>query len=64
MGYGVEPVVSDLRQLEYMNFLERNFSKLPLLYETINTFRVVIFVLIIISGLLGETWVVLGVFLP
>lgn len=33
------------------NFLDRNFSKLPLLYETINTFRIVIFfffVLIII----------------
>ena len=64
MVYRAGPNVSDSRQLEDMNFLDRNFSKLPLLYETINTFRVIIFVLIIISGLLGETWVVLGLFLP
>lgn len=31
--------MSDLHQLEDMNFLERNFSKLPLLYETINKFH-------------------------
>lgn len=34
VDYRVGPVVSDLRQLEDMNFLDRNFSKLPLLYKT------------------------------
>ena len=39
MVYRAGPNVSDSRQLEDMNFLDRNFSKLPLLYETINMFH-------------------------
>ena len=39
VGYRAGPVVSDLRLLEGMNFLDRNFSKLLLLYETINKFH-------------------------
>ena len=60
--------MSDIRQLEDVNFLGRNFSKLPLLYETINKFHHSLYcfslLLLFFSGLLGETWVVLGVFLP
>lgn len=66
--YRVELAMSDLRQLEDMNFLDRNFSKLPLLYETKHeTFedkkKKKVVVVVVVSGVvssvgrLGETWV-------
>nr|DAX86611.1 MAG TPA: hypothetical protein [Caudoviricetes sp.] len=60
--------MSDLRQLEDVNFLGRIFSKLPLLYETKHeTFedknKKKVVVVVVVSGVvssvgrLGETWV-------
>lgn len=64
VDYRAVSIASDLRQLEDMNFLDRNFSKLPLLYETKHeTFedkkkkKVVVVVVVSSVGRLGETWV-------